>query len=1136
MKHENGQLLYSATDLAHHLSCQHLTELERKFAEGGLKREHYHDHVLELLIELGERHEQAYLDYLETAGKSVVEIKEFGGQQSVEKTIEAIRSGVDVIAQASLVSLPWRGRADFLIKVDQPSQLGGWSYEVADAKLAQTTRAGTVLQLCLYTEILSALQGAPPAMMYVVRPGDPFEIESLRVADFMAYYRMVKGHFESHIDSGPHDGSYPEPNPHCQICDWWRSCNDTWRGDDHLKFVAGMGKAQIAELDGHAIRTLEAFAAADEPLPAPPKRGSIQTFEKLQRQAQIQVEGRNTGEPKYAFNDIEEQRGFLRLPVPSEGDIFFDIEGYPRAIGDSLEYLLGYVTHDAGNTTYHRLWGLNKREERRAFADFMDFVMQRWAEWPDMHIYHFAPYEPSALKRLATRHAIREAELDQLLRAERLVDLYAVVRQAIRASVESYSIKELERFYGYEREEVLRDASRSLRSVERMIELDLTDQLTPEHREVIERYNKDDCLSTLALRDWLESLRCELELTGQELPRLGAAEGDASDAIQQAAAGVQEVFDRLVADVTEEPEGEDQCARWLLAHTLEYFRREDKCAWWEFFRLHDLEHDELLRERKAITGLQFDRAMPSASGRLPTHRYRFASQEVTVDEGDDLIEVKGEKVGKVVAIDHLNGTVDIKKRGDSVDLHPAAVFAFDYVGPGQMPTSLLDFGIQLTKKPPRSGRYDLLAKHPPRLKSLSLPLNGDQKDAAIRLAFDLDRSYLPIQGPPGAGKTFIGSHMIAALARAGKRVGVTAVSHKVILNMLCAVHDNSKAEGLVCVAHQKSVGADELPEVVDHLANRDESLDALSEGYVVGGTAWLWSHEEMEEELDYLFIDEAGQMSLAMAMAAGRAAKNLVLLGDPQQLEQPQQGTHPEGAGIAALDHVLDGAATMPDTKGLFLRHTWRLHPQICTFTSEQYYDFRLESQPGLEKQEVLGGSPFVGRGLRFVPVVHEVNQNRSHEEVAVIADTLSHILDGNHEWINMKGDRAVVSLNDVLIIAPYNAQVSALKLALPAGARVGTVDKFQGQEAPIVIFSMTSSSVVDAPRGMGFLFSRNRMNVATSRARCLAVLVGSPTLFTPHCDTPQQIRLANGFCRFMELAQTVRLTPAAEELASRRR
>ena len=278
----------------------------------------------------------------------------------------------------------------------------------------------------------------------------------------------------------------------------------------------------------------------------------------------------------------------------------------------------------------------------------------------------------------------------------------------------------------------------------------------------------------------------------------------------------------------------------------------------------------------------------------------------------------------------------------------------------------------------------------------------------------------------------------------------------------------------------------------------------------------------MEQQLDYLFIDEAGQMSLPMALAAGRAAKNIVLLGDPQQLEQPQQGTHPEGADVAALLHLLDGAETIPDEKGLFLKNTWRLHPSICQFTSEQYYDGRLESEGGLESQEVVGVSDFSGHGLRLIPVVHEGNQNRSDEEVAVIAGVVKNLADGRHQWIDKVGKRSTITLDDIVIVAPYNAQVSALRSALPIGSRVGTVDKFQGQEAPIVIYSMASSSASDAPRGMGFLFSRNRMNVATSRARCLVLLVGSPQLFEPECSTPQQMRLANGFCRYLELAREI--------------
>ena len=775
-----------------------------------------------------------------------------------------------------------------------------------------------------------------------------------------------------------------------------------------------------------------------------------------------------------------------------------------------------------GELEYRCEWALDRESEGLAFESFIDSAMANWSKHPGMHIYHYAPYEPAAMKRLASRHGSHEAELDQLLRGERFVDLYAVIRQGLRASVESYSIKQLEAFYGYERLEELAEARHSLHRLERALELGTNIGITDKDRDVVQTYNQDDCLSTLELRDWLEARRSELVERGLSVPRPEVESGDATEQQDSASAEIAEVFGQLTAGLEQERLTSDDKGRWLLAHLLEYFRREDKCNWWEYFRMHSLEHDELVRERSAISGLRFELEIPPVGRQSnPTHRYRFEPQDVTFEPEDDLVEVMGERIGYVAAIDFDQCTLDIRKRGDSVSIHPDAVFRFSWVNPEPMPESLLDFGRQVVTAHSQghellSARYDLLCRYSPRLRTLSLPTGDDQRQAVIQLVFDLDNSVLPIQGPPGSGKTFIGSHMISALARSGKRVGVTAVSHKVISNMLTSVYKESAVDGLVAVAHQTT--DPDTPDFVQRLKDKDESLAALNGGAIVGGTAWLWSNAAMERNLDYLFIDEAGQMSLAMALAAGRAAKNLVLLGDPQQLEQPQQGLHPEGAEVAALTHVLDGAETMPDHMGIFLRNTWRLHPAICQFTSEQYYRGRLRSEPGLELQEVFGDASFVGAGLGLVAVKHLGNQNRCDEEVSAIVGIVEKLTNGNHEWSNKVGELASISLEDLLVIAPYNAQVGALQRALPAGARVGTVDKFQGQEAPIVIYSMTSSSAADTPRGMEFLFSRNRMNVATSRAQCLVLVVGSPSLFEPDCSTPAQIRLANGFCRYLEM------------------
>jgi uncharacterized protein len=299
---------------------------------------------------------------------------------------------------------------------------------------------------------------------------------------------------------------------------------------------------------------------------------------------------------------------------------------------------------------------------------------------------------------------------------------------------------------------------------------------------------------------------------------------------------------------------------------------------------------------------------------------------------------------------------------------------------------------------------------------------------------------------------------------------------------------------------------------------------------LLGGTSWLWANAQLRDSVDVLFIDEAGQMSLADVLAVSAGANSLVLLGDPQQLEQPQQASHPPGAAASALEHLLGDAKTIAAERGLFLHQTRRLHPAICAFTAEAFYENRLTSAPGLEQQAVLAppdsAAAILGSsGLAYVPVEHDGNQSRATEEVNVVA-AIVHMLTGNGvRWRDQTGKELPLEASHLMVVAPYNAQVTALAERLP-NVRVGTVDKFQGQQAPVVIVSLTTSTPEDAPRGMDFLFSANRLNVATSRAKALCILVGNPRLFEPDCGTPRQMRLANAFCRFRELAREVEVVP----------
>jgi hypothetical protein len=389
----------------------------------------------------------------------------------------------------------------------------------------------------------------------------------------------------------------------------------------------------------------------------------------------------------------------------------------------------------------------------------------------------------------------------------------------------------------------------------------------------------------------------------------------------------------------------------------------------------------------------------------------------------------------------------------------------------------------------------------------------------LELANSPRGGILPIQGPPGAGKTHAGAEMILGLVAAGFRVGVTANSHKVIGNLLKKTCELARAaRGALRIA-QKADEEDGLADdFVELIASNTELQSRLLDpGYqVFGGTSWLWS-DCGHRSIDVLFVDEAGQMSLANVVSIAHAARVLVLLGDPMQLVQPLKGVHPPGAELSALEHVLGGAATMPVDRGLFLDRTWRLNPALCAFTSTAFYEGRLLPMPGSEQQRLVTAAPFAGAGIRFCPVDHHGNQSESPEEVAAVAQIFSTLLAPGSLWADGTGIARPISIADIVVLSPYNAQVRALAAALPPGARVGTVDKFQGQEAPVAIYSMATSTPEEAPRGMEFLYSLNRLNVATSRAQCLAIVVASPALLEPDCKTPRQMMQAAALCRVAE-------------------
>ena len=543
--------------------------------------------------------------------------------------------------------------------------------------------------------------------------------------------------------------------------------------------------------------------------------------------------------------------------------------------------------------------------------------------------------------------------------------------------------------------------------------------------------------------------------------------------------------------------------------------------------------DELIEDTEAIGGLEFVGEVAQLKQSV-IRRYRFdPSQEYKIAVGDTPEDPRSqERAGGVVALDPFAGTIDLKRGVRRPRPHPASLIParpFFTTEQRQAVQRLAERVIESGLGAPGiEAASDLLLRSTPRIagrpSGAAVVDPSDDPGAAARVVvMQLESTCLPIQGPPGTGKTYTGARMVLDLVAAGRKVGVTATSHKVIGNLLLAIIEASREEGRAVRVMQKSdehefCGHPDVEPTTDN----GQVLAALvsSSVDVIGGTAWLWSRPEMARSIDTLFVDEAGQMSLANVLAVAGAARTVVLLGDPRQLSQPSKGSHPPGSDLSALDHVLGGAATIAPQQGIFLGTTWRMHRDVCGFVSAASYEGRLHPDESCNGQWIHAPGPLTGTGIRYLPAAHWGNRTSSEEEAEIVARLFNDLLQG--EWRDRDGTVRPMRLQDILVVAPFNAQVQLLRAMLPADSRVGTVDKFQGQEAPVVIYTLATSSPDDLPRGMEFLFSLNRLNVAVSRAKSVAAVICSPELLRVRAHTPEQLRLANAMCLVVETATKI--------------
>jgi len=1085
MQLRDEQLHFSPTDVSGFLACPRLTQLEIGVARGERRRPVFEDPYADLIREKGREHEAAYLARIESENPHVVRISTGDPSASAALTEDAIRSGkADVIYQAHFRDGVWRGVADFLER--QPDG----SYEPVETKLARTARPEHLLQLCFYAEQVGRIQGRLPERMHVA-PGSG-QPETFRTADYIAYYRRVRERFLTAVASGT--PAYPWRCDHCPLCVWRRECNQKLIDDDSPMLVAGVSRLDTETLAKENVTTLAALAslAAEQR----PDGMNAARFDTLRHQAGLQLEYRNTGEHRVDHLPDTPGRGFHLLPEPSSGDLYLDFEDHPfYQAARGLEYLFGYCYRDdAGVFQYEAIWAKDPASEKEAFETLVDRIVERRKRDPGMHVYHYADHERSALRRLMGEHGTREDEIDTFLSEHVFVDLFRVTRQALRASVDGYSIKDLEALYGFQRQEEALGGGGSAVLFDQWLEIG-DDALLGK----VQRYNEDDCRSTAALHEWLLARRPD-----------GMPWRPAPERKERTEEKVVELTERerVQRDLAERSSGEGDPA-WLLAQLLDYHEREAKPQWWEWFHNQELDEAELIESSSTMGGLT-PIGEPVLDKRSFRYTFAFPPQEHKIR--DSATDPESGQTFKEIHVDDETGTVTLRRATNRAsEPLPRALIPPGPRDDKQQRLALIRFARSYWSGDARyPALTDVLERKTPR---------ADLDRNVPEAARSLDSSYLVVQGPPGTGKTWQGAKTAIALLREGQRIGVMAFSHKAIDKLLSEIEREARDQEFSFRGRKKH-SSDESEYRGTYIDSSEKNEDLTSPDLqLIAGTVWLFARAEFDQSIDTLIIDEAGQVALADALAGGTAARNLIFLGDPNQLPQVSQGAQPTQAKASALKHLLGGHPTVPKELGKFLAESWRLRPEPCSFTSEAYYDGKLRPAAASTARSLAAGN-----GLALTAVEHEGCGQASWEEADAVSRVIRELL--GTELTDERGARPL-TVNDVLVVAPYNAQVRALQARVPAGVRVGTVDKFQGQEAAVVLVSFASSSGADAPRGIQFAFDRHRVNVATSRAQCRVVIVCAPRLLEAECRTIDQMRLMNAVCRFVELAESREARPS---------
>ena len=1128
----------------------------------------------EQLFADGLRHEEVLITKLKKKGFQVAQLPGHQNERDYLATKQAMADGYDFIWQASLQNEEMRGSADLLRKIEGSSPFGHWSYRPIECKLASTTKTTFLIQACAYCELLTPILGERPHSFELYLGGGKFK--EFAADKFWAWYELLRQRYRDfRVNFDPNQVPIDTPGEHGS---WAAFIEERLEASRDLVLVAKMRQTQRLKLIKADIHTIDDLAALPE---GSKVQGlSPEALNDLREQAKLQVSPKGPDQkPNFIVKKIVEGKGLTILPRTDQGDIWFDLEGVQDTVlGSQLEYLIGacYQNESDGESIYKAWWAHTPLEEKKAFEQWVEWVEERRRQYPGLRIYHYGNYEKGAIRRLAQQHSTKEMIVDQWLRSELLVDLLPVVTGAIVLGEDSYSLKKVEKLYMDHRDADVKTAGDSVvayRNWAASGEPNIPGQ-APEaspQLQTIEDYNREDCESTVLLHQWLVNLRKEQGLPEEPLEPL--LEEDVPERIYPLEVLSHELLEELPeqykavssSGVEDEPREINQPGNrgvsWrvqrLLGHLLPFHHREAKVSWWTYFDRKEKaasNSDELLEDSEVIEGAIWQKSESEQSARTGAdyHYFKFNSTQdlklYSSVDGTSRLTVEIASSGlklEAVEVDGDLGEVTLKypwrkkaKRleegeEEGVPKGPCTLIKVpaDIAKPLRDRLELQAHEWIHSNQPIPTAIQQLLERHSVEgLVELNQQVSQTPQSLPAVLADFLDEKpeqAIALQGPPGTGKSTVTGKLIAELVKREKRIAISSNSNQAINNLLLKTKATCEKEGLYNLI-VKCTSQREDPQLSGSGIELTPSASITMGESVVGGTTWALSRPEMTNAFDVLVIDEAGQMSLANLLVMARCAKSILLVGDQQQLSQPTKADHPGESGYSCLEYLMEGANVVPADKGIFLATSWRMEPSITDVVSELFYDKRLQAnqanavnsiewnKPCLNRK----GQPLPNQGLVFESVEHYGCSVKSTEEIDRIEQIVDALLGGRYRHAQGDGEQSgVITAKDILVTAPYNVQVNRLEQRLDGKAKVGTVDRFQGQEAAVAIHSLTASSGDEAPRGIDFLLEPNRLNVAISRAQCLSIVIGSPGLATGLINTVDEAEQVNRLCRLMQLS-----------------